>query len=117
MKAYYIQIGATKKESTKSMIDRITIKMVKPEKASAKPRLRAKAAETRTLVGLLPQLCAESYASLGPRKQHLRDACTFLHNVYKASEKEPRQMSEASCNALHRQERNSHEAPLEPEPT
>ena len=45
----------------------------------ATPRLKAKAAETRNLCPLLPQLCAEHaaiLAELGPRALHLRVCCT-----------------------------------------
>eukprot|EP00969_Alexandrium_andersonii_P155462 6873875-Alexandrium_andersonii.AAC.1 len=58
------------------------------------PRLKAKAAETRHLLGLCPQLCAEHKACLGPTGPLLQAACVELHRVYRIMQEEPRQMSE-----------------------
>eukprot|EP00959_Pyramimonas_sp_CCMP1952_P315809 6609747-Pyramimonas_sp.AAC.1 len=61
MKAHYISIGAGTKQRNKSTIGRASLKMSQPpEKQPNKARLRAKAAETRRIVGLLPQLRGES---------------------------------------------------------
>ena len=57
------------------------------------PRLKAKAAESRNLVPLLPQLCEEHMACLGDRAANLTFACQALHSFYQIMNSEPRQMS------------------------
>eukprot|EP00959_Pyramimonas_sp_CCMP1952_P233856 4886897-Pyramimonas_sp.AAC.1 len=70
MKAYYIGIGAGTKQHNKSTIGRISLETFQPpERQPNKARLRARAAETRHLVGPLPQLRGESLRFLGPRRQ------------------------------------------------
>jgi hypothetical protein len=47
-----------------------------------KPRLKAKAAETRHLVPLVKQLAAESHRFLGQKAAYLKAACDELSNFY-----------------------------------
>ena len=70
----------------------------------ATPRLKAKAAETRNLCPLLPQLCAEHpaiLAELGIRALHLRVCCTEINSFYDILNTEPRRMTP---DGLHRLE-------------
>ncbi|CAK0840011.1 unnamed protein product, partial [Prorocentrum cordatum] len=66
IRAYYLA-----NPQVTSKIDKISLKMFMPSKETAHPRLRAKAAETRWLVPLMPLLCRESYRHLGPHKAKL----------------------------------------------
>eukprot|EP00959_Pyramimonas_sp_CCMP1952_P463672 9485341-Pyramimonas_sp.AAC.1 len=61
IRAHYLATGANRKRGAKSMIGRLTLKMFQPAKAGSVPRLKAKAAESRNLVPLLPLLCQEHY--------------------------------------------------------
>ena len=93
--AYYQSIALPR--GTRSAIGRLSLAQIGP---LAKPRLSAKAAETRNLVPLLVQLCEESFASLGERSLHLRACCVELDKFYTTMKEEPRRMTSAGFRAL-----------------
>ena len=102
LKAFYKGLGPAGRE--KSKIDKITYKMFQPAgKVTKYSRLRAKAAETRHLVPLLPMWCQENYQFLGPRKVHLFRTCTHLNDVYSALTGPRREMSPAQTSRFQRQ--------------
>ena len=77
-----------------SVIHRITVKMLGKH---ATPSLKAKAAETRCLLRLMPDLCRESSALI---PDHLQRATGELVKVYTIMEQEPRRMSKPGLLAL-----------------
>ena len=70
----------------------------------ASPKLKAKAAETRNLLGLCPAICRENYnfELLGDRKEYLLAAVDELVKVYQVMNDEPRHMTSAGLQALRR---------------
>eukprot|EP00969_Alexandrium_andersonii_P105135 4638949-Alexandrium_andersonii.AAC.1 len=86
MAAHYKSSPRTR--GSMSAIGKLPMKMLGK---AADPRLKAKAAESRHLLGLCPQLCAENKVCLGPKGPHLQAACVELHRVYRVMQDEPRQ--------------------------
>ena len=68
----------------------------------AAPKLKAKAAETRNLLGLCPAICRENMEFLGDRKEYLVAAADELVKVYQVMQDEPRHMTSAGLHALRR---------------
>ncbi len=64
------------------------------------PRLKAKAAETRHLVPLLPDLIRQYNALFGPKSGYLLRCVEALLKFYDICSKEPRMMSSAGLNDL-----------------
>ena len=95
MRVYYKTCRRAR--GTMSAIGRLTLKMLG---STTKPRLAAKAAETRNLVPLLAQLCGENREFLGDRAVHLIICCTELLRFYQTMEAEPRQMTPGGLFAL-----------------
>ena len=82
-----------------SAIGRLTYPMLS---SPAAPRLKAKAAETRNLLGLCPAICNENMDCLGDRKEYLVAAAIELAKVYQVMQEEPRHMTSAGLQALRR---------------
>ena len=80
-----------------SAIGKISFKMLGP---TSKPRLKAKVAESRSLLPLVPQLCRENPTCLGPRGAFSKAAGDELNAVYIVMEEEPRNMSENGLESL-----------------
>ena len=89
---YKSEDRASHEQGKRTKIGKLTLKQLGPH---AKPRLRAKAAETRHLVPLLVQLCRENPGFLGrrPKSMYLTQACSEMLQFYKVMEEEPRNMS------------------------
>ena len=77
LRAYYE--GVKRERGKMSQIGRLSIPM---RSTVATPRLKAKAAESRNLVDLLPLLCEEHQDCLGERGMYLKMSCTQLHTFY-----------------------------------
>ena len=66
----------------------------------SRPRLKAKAAESRNLIPLAVQLCIENFQFLGPQAAYLQGACQELHRFYKTMDLEPRIMSKSGLDII-----------------
>ncbi|CAK0805581.1 unnamed protein product, partial [Prorocentrum cordatum] len=73
IRSFYLQTGANQKRGSKSMVGRLTFEMFLPTNVGS-----------RALVPLLPLLCRENVAFLGPRSAHFVQACFHLAAVYRA---------------------------------
>ena len=89
IKAFYITQQAVA-QTNLSKIDKLSLNMLGPAK---KPRLRAKAAESRHLFPLLPELLRTHGVLFGARSGHLKRSVDGLMEFYKTIANEPRQMS------------------------
>ncbi len=80
-----------------SRIGKLTLAMLGTRKS---PRLKAKAAETRHLMPLLPQLLRQFGPVFGPRAHHLTTCVDSLLRFYDVCGKEPRHLSAAGLATL-----------------
>jgi hypothetical protein len=95
MRSYYKTLKRPR--GTMSAIGRLTLLMLGKLK---EPRLKAKAAETRNIIPLLTQLCAENSGFLGEHGPYLAAACTELKRFYDTMTGSPRVMNKTSLAAL-----------------
>ena len=93
--AYYASLPRNR--GRMSAIGKLTSKMLG---TTAQPRLKAKAAESRNLVRLLPQRCRENPDCFADTSKFLAAACTEMDSLYKVMQAEPRQMTSAGLRQL-----------------
>ena len=98
IRAYYNSMPRAR--GTMSAIGKLSLKMLGHE--TDHPRLAAKAAETRNLMHLLPQICLESRVYLGERGNFLEAACIELDAWYNIMKSCDRHLSRANLSDLRR---------------
>ena len=97
MYAYYRTLPRAR--GTMSAIGKLSMKMLGEQD---KPRLKAKAAETRNLIPLLVQICAENRPYLGAHGNYIEAACVELHGFYTLLRRESRVLSSDALSTLRR---------------
>ena len=88
LRTYYK--GVRRERGKMTAIGRLSLPMLSTVE---KPRLSAKAAESRNLVPLLQVLCEENPNCLGERGVYLKMACKHLNSFYETMQAEPRHMT------------------------